>query len=151
KELGYWVDLGRAYMGQGDAEGATRAFAAAIALDPGAARLHVFAGHAHELGRHYDLAEAEYRRAVVLAPERAYPVRVLGARLLRWGKPDEALAPLARAIALEPDHAETHNAYAMALARAGRAAEAEKVLRAAVQRFPERRELRLGLAVLLIE
>ena len=150
KELSYWVDLGRAYVGQGDARGAVDAFSHAIALAPNQARLQVFLGHAHELGRAYDLAEAAYRRATQLEPGRAYPYRVLGARLLRWGRASEAIEPLARALALDPDHAETHNAYAMALAQAGREEQAEQAFRAAIARFPEARNLRLGLAALLI-
>jgi Flp pilus assembly protein TadD len=107
-------------------------------------------GHAYELARRYDLAEQAYRHAVALAPERAFPHRVLGTRLLRWGKPDVAVVPLARAWALDATHVETLNAYALALAQAGRVAEAEQHFRAGTQRFPEHVGLGLGLSVLLL-
>jgi Flp pilus assembly protein TadD len=150
KDLAVWVDLGRAYVGAGDAKGAVDAFSHAVELSPHEARLQVFLGHAHELGRQYDLAEADYRKAIAIAPERAYPYRVLGARLLRWGRPEEAIGPLQRALSLDDSHAETHNAYAIALVRVGRAPEAEAAFRRAIARFPEERSLRLGLAAMLI-
>jgi tetratricopeptide (TPR) repeat protein len=149
-ELSYWVDLGRAYVGEGRAPDAVRAFEHACALAPTQARLAVYLGHAQELARRYDLAERAYRRAIALAPDRAWPYRVLGTRLLRWGRAAEARVPLEQASQRDPTHAETQHALAIALAQSGDPAGAERVLRAAVARFPRQRSLRLGLAALVV-
>jgi Flp pilus assembly protein TadD len=87
----------------------------------------------------------------VLAPGRAWPARVLGARLLRWGQYDEAVLVLERALALDREHVETHNALAMALAKAGKREAAERRFREAMARFPDQRRLALGLGALLVE
>ena len=150
-ETSYWVDLGRAQVGLGAAAEAARAFGVACERSPRTPRLWVYLGHAHELGRDYDRAEIDYRRAIALAPDRAWLHRVLGARLLRWGRPDEAVEPLRRARALDPHHQETHNALATALFRAGQPQQAERVFKRAIAAFPEARSLRLGLAVVLLE
>jgi Flp pilus assembly protein TadD len=149
-ELSYWVDLGRAYVGKGDAERAEHAFNQACSLAPREPRLHIYLGHAYELGRRYDAAETAYRKAIALAPGRAWPLRVLGARLLRWGREADALPLLQRALKLEPSHAETHNAVAIALAKLHHTSAAEAVFRAAIAQFPTERSLQLGLAILLV-
>jgi Flp pilus assembly protein TadD len=148
EELSYWVDLGRAYVGKGDAQGAVRAFEQASLLAPKEARIQVYLGHAHELARDYDRAELCYRHAVTLEPKRAWPLRVLGARLLRFQRYTEAAEVLTRASELDAQHAETYNALAIALSKSGQVARAELTFRAAIARFPDERRFRLGLAAL---
>jgi Flp pilus assembly protein TadD len=137
-------------VARGDAAGATRAFERARELSPSEPRLSIYLGHAHELARHYDLAEQAYRRAVAVASDRAWTHRVLGSRLLRWGRPEEAIEPLARAWSLDSAHAETLNAYAIALSQAGRFEQAEQQLRKGAGQFPEHAGFGLGLSVLLL-
>lgn len=150
QELSYWVDLGRAYVGEGRGAEAVRAFEGASALAPREARLKIYLGHAQELSRQYDSAEAAYRSAISLEPQRAWTHRVLGTRLLRWGRAEEAIAPLQRATELDPKHAETHHALAIALAESGDPRAAEGTLRTAVAQFPDERSLWLGLAALVV-
>ncbi len=150
-EVDYWVDLGRAEVGRGHGPGAVRALGRARALSPSEARLAVYLGHARELMHRYDLAELDYRTAVSLSPDRPWTHRVLGTRLLRWGRAEEAVAPLERAVALDPDHAETRNALALALFQAGDGARAEATFRTASARFPRHRGLALGHAIVLVE
>ncbi len=149
-EVSYWVDLGRAYVGEGRATDAVSAFQRARNLRPEEARLAIYLGHAHELARDYEQAEAAYRAGVALEPDRAWPHRVLGTRLLRWGRPEQAVAALREALARDPKHAETHHALAITYTRLGESKAAEATLRAALARFPKLRSLRLGLAALLV-
>jgi Flp pilus assembly protein TadD len=150
EELSYWVDLGRAYMGQGRGQEASQAFQRAIDLAPEEARFWVYLGHARELSRQYELAEQAYREGVEREPKRAWPRRVLGARLLRWGRASEAVPVLEQALRLDPDHAETYHALAIALTQDGDVPRAESVLHAGLQHFSKARGLQLALAALLI-
>ena len=150
-DVSYWVDLGRAHIGLGDGPAAVEAFAAACKVAPTSERLWVFLGHAHEMSRDYDQATAAYERATVVAPHRAWPWRVLGARLLRWGRPQQAVEALQAALALDAAHAETHNALATALAEVGDLGAAQALLEQAVVQFPQQRRLWLGLAAVHVK
>jgi tetratricopeptide (TPR) repeat protein len=135
-------------VGKGDAAGAVRAFEQASLLAPKQASIQIYLGHAHELARDYDRAELCYRHAVTLEPKRAWPLRVLGARLLRFQRYREAAEVLTRASELDAQHAETYNALAIALTKSEQVARAELTFSAAIARFPKERRFRLGLAVL---
>lgn len=84
------------------------------------------------------------------APDDAYPYRVLGTRLLRWGKPERAVSPLEHAVELEPAHAETWNALALARYHTGDLSGAEQTFHRGLERHPMHRGLHLGLAALLV-
>lgn len=150
EEISYWLDLGRAYVGLGKGAEAVRAFERATLLSPREARLAIYLGHAHELSRAYDRAEAAYRAAMALEPTRAFPYRVLGTRLLRWGRAEEAIPLFQDALQRDFAHAETHHALAIAFAHSGQPQQAEQTLRTALKRFPKERSLRLGLAALVV-
>jgi tetratricopeptide (TPR) repeat protein len=145
-----WLGLGRAQMAAGQSAAARRAFIEAQDRSPADPAIPILIGHTHELERHYDLALAEYRRALTLAPDQARPHRVLGTRLLRWDRAAEAVAPLARAVQLDPTHAETRNALGLAQHRSGDLRAAEATFRAGIAAHPRHLGLRLGLAAMLV-
>ncbi|MGE3635642.1 MAG: tetratricopeptide repeat protein [Sandaracinaceae bacterium] len=74
----------------------------------------------------------------------------MGTRLLRWGRAELAIPPLAHAVQLDPSHAETWNALAMARYHAGEVEAAQATFREGLRRHPTHDGLRLGLAAVLI-
>lgn len=119
QEPGVWLSLGRAQMSASHPIAARAAFERAAQLLPDRAAPRILIGHTHELERHYDEAEIAYTQACSLEPGAPRPSRVLGLRLLRWGRAREALPHLERAAALAPDHAGTWNALALAQLHSG--------------------------------
>ncbi|MEM7607146.1 MAG: tetratricopeptide repeat protein [Myxococcota bacterium] len=144
-----WRDLARAELLADRPAGARRAFARMAALMPGDPHPVVEIGFAHELERNYDRALESYLRAVRTSPESAYAYRVLGTRLLRWGRADEALGPLQRSLELEA-HAETFKALALARHGAGDRTGAIEAYEWGLETFTAHLGLRLGLAALLV-
>lgn len=149
-----WIALAHAELMSERPARARAAFARLAALRPRDPRPLVEIGFTHELERNYDRALVTYRRAIALAPEDPYPYRVLGARLLRWDRAADAIAPLERALALdEADddaHAETVKALALARFHAGDEEGSEAQFRRGLRDDPANVGLRLGLAALLI-
>lgn len=145
-----WLALGRAHMAAERYPRARDAFTRVAHLRRHAALPRVLIGHTWELQRRYDEALLAYRHAVEVAPESAYAHRVLGTRLVRWGRPEAAVEPLARSVALDPAHAETWNALGLARYHAEDRAGAERAFREGIARHPAHTGLRLGLAALLI-
>lgn len=78
------------------------AFAAAAALEPDYAPLHVRLGDGLWRRREYEAAERSLRRALELAPESAMAHRRMGQLLLSRGEHAGAAKSLARAATLEP-------------------------------------------------
>lgn len=146
-----WMALGRAEMAAERFLDARNAFEHVAAIRPHAATPRILVGHTYELSRDYDRALEAYLSATEVAPESAHAHRVVGTRLLRWGRAEDAIPWLEQATALAPDHRETWNALAMARYHAGDLDGAEREFRAAIDRFPDAaRGFRLGLAALLI-
>ena len=90
-----------------------------LELDPNLADAHVAQG---EILRDIDLnfveAEAEYRRALELAPQDPRATAALGNQMARLGRLDEAVALAQQAIALEPLRAQLHQNLSAYLTRA---------------------------------
>lgn len=145
-----WLALGRAEMAAERYARARDAFEHLARLRPRAASPRVLIGHTFELQRRYDEAWLAYRHAAEVAPRSAHAHRVLGTRLLRWGRPEAALEPLERAVILEPGHAESWNALAMARYHSDDRLGAERTFREGLARHPTHSGLSLGLAALLI-
>jgi len=145
-----WLALGRAEMAAERYPRARDAFVAVARLRPHAALPRVLIGHTWELQRRYDEALLAYRHATQAAPRSAYAHRVMGTRLLRWGRAELALEPLERAVELDPEHAETWNALALARSAAEDAGGAEAAFRQGLRRHPDHPGMRLGLAALLV-
>ncbi|MBA3876066.1 MAG: hypothetical protein C0498_03880 [Anaerolinea sp.] len=81
-------------------------------------------GHVAALRGHLDAAEAAYRGAATLAPDRALPYASLGGVLHRKGRLDEALAMYGAALARAPEDDGALRGRAELHADAGRRAEA---------------------------
>jgi tetratricopeptide (TPR) repeat protein len=82
-------------------------------------------------------AEAEFRRALELAPQNASVMMNFTALLSRLGRLDEAVALGQRAIALEPLSGALHTNLASDLTALGRYDEAEAALRKAIELQPQ--------------
>ena len=145
-----WLALGRAELAAERFPRARDAFERVAHLRPHAALPRVLIGNAWELSRRYDEALLSYRHATEAAPRSAYAYRVLGTRLLRWGRAELALPALERAVELGPEHAETWNALAMARHQNEDIGGAEATFRTGIERHPGHSGLRLGLAAILI-
>jgi len=141
-----WLRLAKAELMAERPSRAREAFERAAAIRPEDPRPVVEVGFTHELERSYDRALHSYQRAVERAPREAYPHRVLGTRLLRWGQAAEAVQPLERAVALDPEHLETWKALAIARHEDGDSEGALDAYRGGLERHPESVELLLGLA-----
>lgn len=150
EEPSRWLDLARAELMADRPAEARSAFARLAALRPADPHPIVEMGFTHELERNYERALQSYVRAVEVAPESAYPHRVMGTRLLRWGQHAEALAPLEEAFAREPSHAETAKALALTQHAGGDSDAAVRTYRAGLAASPGDLGLRLGLAAMLI-
>jgi Flp pilus assembly protein TadD len=143
-----WLALGRAEMAAERYERARDAFEEVARRRPRAHRIRILIGETYELQRRYDEAGLAYRQATEIAPGSAYAHRFLGTRLLRWGDPELALAPLTRAVRLDPGHGETWNALGLARHALGDLGGAEAAFRAGlasvVRSRPARRSRRSG-------
>ena len=154
-EPGAWLALGRALMAAGRPAAARQSFERAAQLLPSRSAPRILIGHTYELERRYDEAQLAYEQACGSSPNEARPERVLGARLLRWGRAAEAVPHLARAVELDPSSASTWNALAVAQFHAGDGTAAlETFARAAAAHessgLEPDRDLALGRAALLV-
>lgn len=149
-EPGPWMALGRAHMAAERFVDARTAFEHVAAIRPRAATPRILVGHTFELQRDYDAALEAYLSATEAAPRSAHARRVVGTRLLRWGRAEDAIPWLQASVALDGEHEETWNALAMARYHAGDLAGAEVEFRGAIERFPDYVGFRLGLAAMLI-
>lgn len=150
EEAARWRDLARAELMAERPAMARRAFRQLARLRPRDPRPLVEIGFTHELERDYDQALEVYLEAAALRADAAYPLRVLGTRLLRWGRPEEAIDPLARSVEIDPAHAETWKALGLAHHHAEQIEAAESAFRAGLTHHPRHLGLRLSLAALLV-
>ena len=145
-----WRELAKAHLLADSPARARHAFERLATLLPHDPHPIVEIGFTYELQRRYDLALTTYLRAIDRAPSNAYPHRVTGTRLLRWGQSTEALPHLQRAVELDVAHAETWKALAMAHYHDSHLDEAERAFRTGQRHHPDHLGLRLGLAALLV-
>jgi TolB-like protein/Tfp pilus assembly protein PilF len=95
-------------------------------------------------------AEAEYRRALELAPQNAGVTSNLAALIAVLGRLDEAVALKQQAIALDPLRAASHVGLATNLTALGRYDEAEAALRKGIELQPQSAQNYYKLAVIQI-
>lgn len=145
-----WVELATAEGLAERPERARIAWLEVARLRPHDPRPWAEVGYTHELERHYGRALVAYGHAVEAAPASAFAHRVRGTRLLRWGRPREALPDLERAASLDPDSARTWQALGLARHASGDVAGAERAFRAGLERRPADSRLLLGLAAILV-
>ena len=110
----------------------------ALALDPNLAEAHSAQGR---ILRDFDFnfagAEAEYRRALELAPQNPAVTSNLANLMAELGRLDEAVALQQRAIALDPLRIQSHFNLALYLIALGRYDEAEAAMRKAIALQPQ--------------
>ena len=123
----------------------------AIALRPGIANHHLWAGLSLErLGRDGE-AMAAYRSAIGIDPRQADALERLGNILRVHERQAEALECFARAAAIAPDTIRGRMCRFKALQQAGRRDETETLLRETVAMFPNDAETKRSLASVLRE
>ncbi len=145
------LNLGAALLELGDAEGALRAYDAALGFSPGSALGH--AGRADAgaaLGRVGEAA-VDWNRAVDAAPSDPDMRAGRGAFRLRAGNPGGALEDFERALSRKPSDRALRYNRALALGVLGREAEAAAVIGALIRDDPGDAAARLYRARLLAE
>jgi tetratricopeptide (TPR) repeat protein len=109
--------------------------AAILALD--AHRGHLAAARIADHEKEWPAAEAAYREALKLQPERGPTFNSLGYALLHQERYDDAIAAFRRQVELAPDDANSHDSLGEGLLAAGKVAEAEASYRKATELNPE--------------
>lgn len=99
--------------------------------------LHYARGISHERLKHWDQAEADFRRALELNPDQPQVLNYLGYSLVeRREKLDEALDMIERAVAARPDSGYIVDSLGWVLFRLGRYDEAVEHMERAVELMP---------------
>ena len=123
----------------------------ALELNPNLADAHSAQGGIFEnLDFNFAEAEAEFRRALELAPQNPAEIGNLSNLISTLGRLDEAVALTQRAIALEPLRSVAHFNLALYLTALGRYDEAEAALRKAIELQPQSAANYMQLAVIQI-
>jgi tetratricopeptide (TPR) repeat protein len=146
----YHNSLGLALTASNDRDGAERAFAEALRLEPKYADAHINAGNLARRRGNIEAALGHYRQAVALAPGHAPAACLLGDLLTERGNPEEALPHLEKAARLMPNDASILVAFGTALAQLRRPA-AEEVLNRALTMKPDEATALAALAGLRME
>jgi len=106
----------------------------ALAVDPNLAEAHLAQGVVlRQFDFNFGAAEAEYRRALELAPQDPAVTSNLATLISSLGQLDEAVALGQRAIALEPLRTTSYSNLALTLIALGRYDEADAALRKAIR------------------
>ncbi len=128
------------YVGKEGQEAIAKARASAkrsLDLDPNLADSHLAQGLVlMNNDFNFAAAEAEYRRALELAPQNAAVTSILATLIAVLGRLDEAVALKQQAIALDPLRAASHVGLATNLTALGRYDEAEAALRKGIELQP---------------
>jgi len=123
----------------------------ALALDPNLAEAHRAQGWIHVLiDFNFSGAEADFRRALELAPQDAAIIASYGWVMSQLGRLDEAVALAQRAIALEPLRYLPYANLALTLTALGRYDEAEAAVSKAIELQPQAAQYYMQLAIIQI-
>jgi adenylate cyclase len=123
----------------------------ALALNPNLPDAHSAQGRILELvDFNFAAAEAEYRRALELAPQDPVATNNLASLMARLDRPNEAVALGRQAIALDPLRTPSHVNLASYLTALGRYDEAEAAVQKAIDLQPQSAENYMWLAVIQI-
>jgi TolB-like protein/Tfp pilus assembly protein PilF len=151
-----WTGLGGSFLeGTPAQEAFAKARAAAdraLSLSPELAAAHVARGNVL-LSADFDWrgAEAEFRRAVELAPNDGWAKFNLGNQLAAFGEVEQAIALTREAIATEPLRANWYNWLATYLSGLNRLDEAERAVRRAIELQPGAASYHQRLAIIEIQ
>jgi TolB-like protein/Flp pilus assembly protein TadD len=122
-----------------------------LELDPNLADAHSAQGRTlRSIDLNFVGAEAEFRRALELAPQDASVMLALGTQMALLGRLDEAVALDQAAIALDPLRSASHQNLALALTPLGRYDEAEAAVRKAIELQPQAAASYAWLAIIQI-
>jgi TolB-like protein/Flp pilus assembly protein TadD len=123
----------------------------ALELDRNLADAHIAQGVTlRDIDRNFVEAEAEFSRALELAPQNASVTASFVSLLSRLGRLNEAVALGQQAIALEPLRAASHGALGASLTALGRYDEAEAAVRKAIELQPQAAQNYMQLATIQI-
>jgi serine/threonine-protein kinase len=123
----------------------------ALDLDPNLPEAHTAQGAVSEnLDFNLVAAEAEYRRAVELAPQNVLALATVASVLSDLGRLDESIKLRQQAIAIDPLRATLHQSLAGCFIALGRCDEAEAALRKAIELQPQATYSYCQLAVIQI-
>ncbi|HEY7872469.1 MAG TPA: tetratricopeptide repeat protein [Rudaea sp.] len=158
-----WAELSRIWSGlaaqsldgaaaqQGYAQART-AVNTALTLEPNLAAAHATRGYLLvRADFDWNGAEAEYRRAVQLAPNDGNVMFSLGNLLAMLGQPEQAVALSRQALATDPLNANWYHWLAAYFSGLGRLDEAEQAIRKAIELQPAAESYHLQLAVIAIQ
>jgi len=123
----------------------------ALQLDPSLAEAHMAKGYIlHLFDFDFAGAEAEFRRALELAPQDPSTAMTLSSLLATLGRVDEAVTVAQRATVLDPLRSGVHSNLAAYLVPLGRYDEAEQALRKAIALQPKAGQNYFWLAIIQI-
>ncbi|MCC6306601.1 MAG: tetratricopeptide repeat protein [Rhodobacteraceae bacterium] len=139
--VGAEVALGDLLRRESRFDDAARAYDRAVALVPAPAERHwslfYARGISHEREKRWELAEADFLKALELHPDQPDVLNYLGYSWVEMGRNlDRALAMIERAVAAEPDSGYIVDSLAWALYRLGRYREAGEHMERAVLLMP---------------
>jgi TolB-like protein/Tfp pilus assembly protein PilF len=150
-----WVSLGRGLEGAPAREAYAKARAAvdrARALSPELAAAHLARGFVLLIAdAAWREAEAEFRRAVELAPYDGSAKYYLGTQVAAFGKVEQAIELTHQALATEPLRADYYKWLATYLSGLNRLDEAERAVRRAIELQPDTDAAHLYLAIIEIQ
>jgi len=120
----YYINLGNAFMGQGNHKAAIENYRSALALKPDSAEVHCSLGYALQLLGNLNDAVECYRTALALKPNFSGAHSNLGLALQAQGNLVEATKSFRKAIALQADFADAHFNLGIVLKEQGKLDEA---------------------------
>jgi tetratricopeptide (TPR) repeat protein len=145
------TNLARVLLEQGKAIDALTYAQIAVELAPESHEVWRVLGNAHaELGGS-DSAMAAYRQALVINSKDAWTMNNYGLVLIKLGRYEDALRPLARAVELMPNSAVFHNNLGVAFERSGWLGGARNAFNAAVEADSSYAKAKISLARVLEE
>jgi serine/threonine protein kinase/Flp pilus assembly protein TadD len=151
-----WAHLGATFLDGAPAQVAyakSRAAAdPALALSPDLAAAHVARGYLLQ-NADFDWrgAEAEFRRALELAPNDGEAKFFLGNQLATFGEPDRAIELTRQVLTTEPLRANWYNWLASYLSGLNRLDEAERAIRTAIELQPTTADFHFTLTIIEVQ